>query len=175
MRPIDEPVRQQLAYPSPARLSITSSMSDRIAGAARLATSEGQNNMNIGEAARQSGLQTTAIRYYEQIGLVCATRRSNGYRDYSQANVNQLRFVQQARNLGFDIEDCRILLELYSDPNRASAQVKAIAKDRLASVDKKLAELEAMRLVLSRLVEQCRGDDQPDCPIIESLAGDRSV
>ena len=97
--------------------------------------------MNIGKAAARSGLQTTTIRYYEQIGLIKSTRRENGYRDYSEDDVNQLRFVHQARNLGFDIEDCRKLLQLYSDPNRASASVKEVAEEHLTAVDKKIAEL----------------------------------
>ena len=130
--------------------------------------------MNIGKAAVRSGLQSTTIRYYEQIGLISSTRRENGYRDYSEDDVNQLRFVHQARNLGFDIEDCRKLLQLYSDPHRASASVKEVAEEHLAAVEKKIAELEAMRRSLSKLVAACKGDDDPDCPIIETLAGNSS-
>lgn len=127
--------------------------------------------MNIGKAAAQSGLQSTTIRYYEQIGLISSTRRANGYRDYSEDDINRLRFVHQSRNLGFDIEDCRKLLQLYSDPNRASANVKELAEEHLAAVDQKIEELTAMRNSLSKLVKSCKGDERPDCPIIESLAG----
>ena len=126
--------------------------------------------MNIGKAAARSGLQPTTIRYYEQIGLVSSTRRENGYRDYSENDINQLRFVHQARNLGFDIEDCRKLLQLYSDPNRASANVKEVAEEHLAAVEQKIEELTAMRQSLSKLVQACKGDEHPDCPIIETLA-----
>jgi MerR family copper efflux transcriptional regulator len=126
--------------------------------------------MNIGKAAERSGLQATAIRYYEQIGLITSTRRENGYRDYSEADVGKLRFVQQARNLGFDIEECRKLLELYANPNRASANVKELAEKHLVAVDKKIDELQAMRRSLASLVDACKGDENPDCPIINSLA-----
>lgn len=126
--------------------------------------------MNIGKAAAHCGLQPTTIRYYEQIGLVAASRRENGYRDYSPDDVDQLRFVQQARTLGFDIEDCRRLLELYCDPTRTSACVKAVAEDHLAAIDKKIEELADMRRSLSGLVAACNGDEHPECPIIESLA-----
>lgn len=126
--------------------------------------------MNIGKAASLSGLQPTTIRYYEQIGLVSSTRRDNGYRDYSDNDINQLRFVHQARSLGFDIEDCRKLLQLYSDPNRASANVKEVAEEHLAAVEQKIEELTAMRQSLAKLVEACKGDEHPDCPIIETLA-----
>jgi len=126
--------------------------------------------MNIGKAAAESGLQPTTIRYYEQIGLITSTRKANGYRDYGEDDINQMRFVNQARSLGFDIEDCRKLLQLYADPRRASADVKQVAESHLAAVEQKIAELTAMRGSLAKLVEACKGDAQPDCPIIESLA-----
>ncbi|MGI9424668.1 MAG: Cu(I)-responsive transcriptional regulator [Hyphomicrobiaceae bacterium] len=131
--------------------------------------------MNIGKAAAESGLQPTTIRYYEQIGLITSTRKANGYRDYCEDDINQMRFVNQARSLGFDIEDCRKLLQLYADPRRASADVKQVAESHLAAVEQKIAELTAMRRSLAKLVEACKGDAQPDCPIIESLAQPESV
>ena len=127
--------------------------------------------MNIGEAAALSGLQPKTIRYYEDIGLVTADRRPNGYRDYGKTHVHKLRFVQRARGLGFAIEDCRSLLSLYEDQNRASADVKGLAEERLADIDRKIAELKTMRAALAGLVSACHGDDRPACPILEDLAG----
>ncbi len=127
--------------------------------------------MNIGEAAERSGLLAKTIRYYEDIGLVTAGRRQNGYRDYDDAQVHKLRFVQRARSLGFGIETCRSLLSLYEDKNRVSSDVKALALERLGEIDRKIEELKSMRAVLAELIEACHGDDRPSCPIIEDLAG----
>jgi Cu(I)-responsive transcriptional regulator len=127
--------------------------------------------MNIGEAAERSGLLAKTIRYYEDIGLVTAGRRQNGYRDYDDAQVHKLRFVQRARSLGFAIETCRSLLSLYEDKNRVSSDVKALAQERLGEIDRKIEELKSMRAALAELVEACHGDDRPSCPIIEDLAG----
>ena len=126
--------------------------------------------MNIGEAAERSGLLAKTIRYYEDIGLVTAGRRQNGYRDYDDAQVHKLRFVQRARSLGFGIETCRSLLSLYEDKNRVSSDVKALAQKRLGEIDRKIEELKSMRAALAELVEACHGDDRPSCPIIEDLA-----
>ena len=128
--------------------------------------------MNIGEAAALSGLPAKTIRYYEDIGLIVPAGRSrNGYRDYSPKDIHVLRFLQRARGLGFTIADCRGLLALYSDRNRASADVKAVALQRIASVEQKIAELRTIRAALAELAERCAGDHRPDCPIIEDLAG----
>jgi len=127
--------------------------------------------MNIGTAARQSGLPAKTIRYYEEIGLLTADRAPNGYRDYSTDDIHRLRFVQRARSLGFTVEECRQLLSLYSDRERASADVKAIAQEKLAEVDRKIAELTGLRKTLGHLVSCCHGDDRPECPIIDGLAG----
>lgn len=126
--------------------------------------------MNISEAAAQCGLPAKTIRYYEDIGLVRPARRANGYRDYSSQDLHELRFLQRARGLGFSVEDCRQLLSLYKDRNRASADVKALAEAHLKDIDKKLLELESLRSTLSALVEACRGDNRPDCPILERFA-----
>ena len=127
--------------------------------------------MNIGQVADASGLPAKTIRYYEDIGLVVADRRDNGYRDYGEAHLHKLRFVQRARSLGFTIEQCRALLSLYDDKHRASAVVKALAKARLDDIDRKIAELEGLRATLAHLVEACHGDHRPDCPILDDLAG----
>jgi MerR family transcriptional regulator, copper efflux regulator len=126
--------------------------------------------MNIGQAGEASGLPPKTIRYYEEIGLVVADRRENGYRDYAQTHVHKLRFVQRARSLGFSVDDCRNLLSLYEDQGRASSEVKRLAEARLADIDHKIEELRKMRAVLARLVDACHGDHRPDCPILDDLA-----
>lgn len=127
--------------------------------------------MNIGNAAARSGLPPKTIRYYEDIGLVRPRRNANGYRDFADTDLHKLAFLARARSLGFTIEDCRALLALYEDRKRTSADVKRVAEEHLARIDRKLAELESMRHVLGRLVERCHGDDRPECPIIDDLAG----
>ena len=127
--------------------------------------------MNISEAASQSGLPPKTIRYYEDIGLVDpAQRRDNGYRDYAARDVHLLRFLHHARDLGFTVADCRSLLSLYTDRERRSADVKAIALNRIAEIDRKTAELGEMRAVLTTLAEKCHGDERPDCPILDEFA-----
>lgn len=128
--------------------------------------------MNIGEVAKRSGLPPKTIRFYEDIGLVePQARRSNGYRDFDDRDLNELSFVARARSLGFTVEQCRALLDLYRDRSRASADVKAVARARVADIDRKIRELTAMRATLEHLIERCHGDDRPDCPIIEDFAG----
>ena len=132
--------------------------------------------MNIGKAAEFSGLPAKTIRYYEDIGLIHNPgRRENGYRDYSNRDLQILKFLNRARSLGFSVEACRQLLALYSDPNRSSAEVKTIALARIAEIDRKLEELEAVRATLMHLVEHCHGDKRPDCPILDDLADDRGT
>ncbi len=126
--------------------------------------------MNIGAAGVASGLPPKTIRYYEEIGLVSPDRRENAYRDYSDEHIHKLRFIQRARSLGFSVQDCRQLLSLYQDKSRASANVKELAQEHLTEIERKLAELTSMHDVLSTLVQSCRGDDRPDCPIIDNLA-----
>lgn len=127
--------------------------------------------MNIGEAAGRTGLPRKTIRYYEEIGLVTPDRRDNGYRDYGEREVHELRFVGRARALGFGIEDCARLLGLYRDKNRASAEVRAAAQHHIDSIRTRIAELQAMEATLTRLVTACHGDARPDCPILDDLAG----
>lgn len=125
--------------------------------------------MNIGEVAARSGLPPKTIRYYEEIGLVRPLRRKNGYRAFREADLHKLAFLGRARALGFSIEDCRLLLSLYEDESRESAQVRAIAKGHLAAIEEKIAQLVAMRETLSHLVTSCHGDQRPDCPILKNL------
>jgi MerR family copper efflux transcriptional regulator len=127
--------------------------------------------MNIGEAARRSGLSAKTIRYYEETGLIApAARAENGYRDYSDRDVHKLRFVRHARGLGFSVEECSQLLSLYQDKERHSSDVKAIAEQHLADVEDKIRELQELRNTLSHLVTCCHGDNRPDCPILEGIA-----
>ena len=126
--------------------------------------------MNIGAASEASGVSQRMIRHYEKIDLVPAPPRRGSYRDYAEADIRRLRFIANARDLGFPIEEIRTLLGLWSDRDRSSAEVKALAKERAAELGRKARALKAMQSALIDLVERCHGDDQPQCPIIESLA-----
>ena len=128
-------------------------------------------DMNIGQASLASHLPTKTIRYYEEIELIRPMRAGNGYRTYSEADVHRLRFLQRARSLGFSIDECRLLLSLYKDRKRASADVKKLALEKINEIDRKLSELNSLRMTLSALAENCHGDDKPECPIIDDLAG----
>jgi len=130
-------------------------------------------SLTIGDAASRSGVPAKTIRYYEEIGLIRpAERGANHYRSYSEADVAMLRFVGRARRLGFSVQELKQLVALYRDRGRASADVKAIAVQHIARIDRKLAELQTVRAALSDLAERCHGDARPDCPILEELAGD---
>ena len=127
--------------------------------------------MNIGHVARESGVSQRMIRHYEKIGLIPApARRESGYRDYSDRDADRLRFVANARDLGFSVEEIAALLSLWSDMGRASAEVKAIALARAEELGRKAQALDAMRRALLDLAQGCQGNDRPDCPIIERLA-----
>lgn len=127
--------------------------------------------MNISDVSARSGLPAKTIRYYEEIGLIRPARGANGYRKFDDNDIHKLTFLARARSLGFTIEDCRALLALYEDRDRASADVKHVAEDHLASIDRKIRELQAMHTTLSDLVRRCQGDERPDCPILQDLAG----
>ncbi|MEQ8481929.1 MAG: Cu(I)-responsive transcriptional regulator [Hoeflea sp.] len=131
--------------------------------------------MNIGEAAATTGLPVKTIRYYEDIGLVRPDRASNGYRDYGDKDVHRLAFIQRSRSLGFTIDECRSLLSLYEDKERASSDVKALAMDKIREIDRKLLELKSLRGTLKNLADHCHGDDRPDCPIIDGIAGETQI
>lgn len=127
--------------------------------------------MNIGQAAKATGISTKMIRYYESIGLVAAPHRTeSGYRVYLDEDLNTLRFINQARDLGFSVEQMRDLLTLWRDGDRSSADVKAIARSHIAVLEEKARALAAMSETLQHLAETCQGDDRPSCPIIEKIA-----
>ncbi len=128
--------------------------------------------MNIGQAASASGVPAKTIRYYESIGLIPpATRGENGYRYFSGPDIEILKFIQHARHLGFSVKDVGGLLELWQDKNRTSADVKKLALRHISDVEKRIQELDSIRRTLVDLTDRCHGDDRPDCPIIEDLAG----
>ncbi|CAN7449382.1 hypothetical protein ASC89_07385 [Devosia sp. Root413D1] len=127
--------------------------------------------MNIGQAAKATGISTKMIRYYESIGLVAAPHRTeSGYRVYLDDDLHALRFINRARDLGFSVEQMRDLLTLWRDRDRASADVKAIARAHIAVLAEKARALAAMSETLQHLAETCHGDDRPSCPIIEKIA-----
>ncbi len=127
--------------------------------------------MNIKDAALYSGLPAKTIRYYDEIGLISPPRDDNGYRTFEKTELHQLVFVAHARALGFTIEDCRALLMLYKDDQRASADVKRIANEHLKHIETKISDLETMRDTLSHLINECHGDQRPDCPILDNFRG----
>lgn len=130
--------------------------------------------MNIGDAAERTGLPAKTIRYYEDIGLLTPDRAPNGYRDYDEAHLHILHFLQRSRSLGFTIDECRQLLALYEDKSRASADVKSIASSKIVEIDRKIGELKQLKATLSHLADNCHGDARPDCPILTDLAGEKN-
>jgi len=128
--------------------------------------------MNIGTAAIKSGVPAKTIRYYESIGLIPpATRAENGYRHYADVDIATLKFIQRARRLGFSVKDVGNLLELWRDRKRSSASVKEVATNHIGEIEKRIAELDSIRRTLVHLTDRCHGDDRPDCPILDDLAG----
>lgn len=130
--------------------------------------------MNIGQAARASGVSAKMIRYYESIALIPPGRRTEaGYRLYGDNDVHTLRFIKRARTLGFSLEQIRGLLSLWQDPQRASGDVKKIAEAHVAELERKIRQMSEMRDTLQRLAHACCGDQRPECPILEELAEDK--
>jgi Cu(I)-responsive transcriptional regulator len=128
--------------------------------------------MQIGEAARASGVSAKMIRHYESIGLVPEPdRRDSNYRDYGAEDVHRLGFVRRARDLGFSVAEIRDLLRLWANRGRSSREVKALTLSHIRELEAKITALEEMRATLSHLAHCCDGDNRPDCPIIDGLAG----
>jgi len=128
--------------------------------------------MNIGEAARASGVSAKTIRYYEAARLIItADRSAGGYRVYTQADVYVLRFIKRARELGFSIDRIRRLLDLWQDKSRVSRDVKRLALDHIAEITAKIAGMSTVRDAVQELADKCDGDDRPECPILRDLEG----
>ena len=126
--------------------------------------------MNIGQAARRSGISAKMIRYYEKIGLIPpAARSESNYREYTGADVERLSFINRSRNLGFSVEEIQGLLDLWRDRSRKSADVKRIAQHHITQLKAKIRSLEELVQTLEELVESCQGDHEPGCPIIDEL------
>lgn len=128
--------------------------------------------MNISDVAKKTGLTSKAIRFYEQKGLVSAAYRAdNGYRTYGQKQLDELTFLRKARQVGFNLEECQELLNLFNDPTRHSADVKARTMQKVTEIEQHILALQDMHQQLLALVQACPGDDSADCPIIDNLAG----
>ena len=130
-----------------------------------------QEPLNIGEAAARSGVSAKMVRHYESLGLLPKVGRTDsGYRQYGDKEVHTLRFIRRARDLGFSTTEIAELLKLWQNRRRASADVKRIALAHVADLDRRMEEMAAMKRTLEQLAECCRGDDRPDCPILDGLA-----
>ena len=128
--------------------------------------------MNIGKAAKASGVSAKMIRHYESIGLLPgADRSANGYRDYGTDDLHRLKFVRRARELGFSMERIRDLLSLWSDRDKGNAEVRAVANAHIAELETQALRLQEMIGTLRSLVRSCRGESRADCPIIADLGG----
>jgi Cu(I)-responsive transcriptional regulator len=129
-------------------------------------------SMTIGQAAKASHVSAKMIRHYESIGLLSKAQRTNaGYRLYDGTDVHTLRFIQRARSLGFPLETIKTLLALWRNRRRSSAQVKDLATKHVVDLERKIAEMQSMVRTLKHLAHNCHGDDRPDCPILDDLAG----
>lgn len=129
------------------------------------------SSCNIGGAAQASGVSAKMIRHYEAIGLITRPRRSlSGYRTYSESDIHTLRFIKQARNLGFSMKQISVLLNLWQNRTRPSREVKNIALQHIQELDEKIREMQVMKATLERLARHCHGDERPDCPILDGLA-----
>ena len=128
--------------------------------------------VNIGAAAQASGVSAKMLRHYESLGLLGAVARTDaGYRQYTPADVHTLRFIKRARDLGFSMAEIAELVSLWHDRQRASADVKRLAQAHVVELEKRIAALQDMRHTLQNLLQHCHGDERPDCPILDQLAG----
>jgi MerR family copper efflux transcriptional regulator len=126
--------------------------------------------VNIGKAAKLTGLTVKTVRYYADIGIIVPQKDHNtGYRDFTNEDVAKLQFIRKARKFDFSIEECRELLALYQDKNRPSRDVKDLTLEKISEIDGKLTELKSLRQQLSQLAASCQGDDRPNCPILDAL------
>jgi Cu(I)-responsive transcriptional regulator len=132
--------------------------------------------MNIGDAARASGVSAKTIRYYEAACLIATAGRTGaGYRVYTQADVHMLRFIKRARDLGFSIDRIRRLLDLWQNKSRTSRDVKHLALDHIADISARIIAMSTMRDAVQELADKCEGDDRPECPILRDLEGSAPI
>ncbi len=130
--------------------------------------------INIGQAARASGVSAKMVRHYESLGLLGAVARTDsGYRQYRAADVHTLRFIKRSRELGFSMAEIAELVSLWHDQGRASASVKQIAQSHVLELEKRIQAMQSMRRTLQNLLQHCHGDERPDCPILDDLSGNR--
>ena len=130
--------------------------------------------LNIGDAAQASGVTAKMIRHYEEIGLIKKVKRTDaGYRTYGETEIHVLRFIKQARALGFSMKQIAELLGLWQDRKRRSSKVKQLALEHIQELDAKIRDMQAMKTTLESLAAHCHGDERPDCPILEELASPR--
>ncbi len=142
------------------------------AGQAGAARAVAPNPVTIGPAARASGVSAKMVRHYESLGLLGAVARTEGgYRLYTPADVHTLRFIKRGRELGFSMAEIAELVSLWRDRQRASADVKRIAQGHVNDLEKRITALQDMRSTLQNLLHHCHGDERPDCPILDQLAG----
>jgi Cu(I)-responsive transcriptional regulator len=143
----------------------------RTAPRPELAEAREQGFHNIGEAAAATGVSAKMIREYERNGLIPPAQRTfAGYRLYNDADLHRLHFIKRARNLGFPMKQVAVLLDLWNNRGRASADVKALALEHAGELRARIAEMQAMQRTLEDLARRCHGDARPDCPIIDGLA-----
>lgn len=129
--------------------------------------------MNIGQAAKLSGLTVKTIRYYSDISLIKPeVNEKNGYRDFSKVDLAKLQFIRKARKFDFSLDECRELLALYENSERSSREVKFLTLEKIAEIDLKLKELEGLKDQLNALASACHGDDRPNCPILDALTSE---
>ena len=127
---------------------------------------------SIGDASAASGVSAKMIRHYESLGLLASVaRQSNGYRQYNERDIHTLRFIKRARDLGFSMAEIAELVSLWLNRRRTSASVKRIAQTHADELTKRIEAMQAMQKTLANLIHCCHGDQRPDCPILEDLAG----
>lgn len=134
-------------------------------------TGTNATSYSIGKLAQATGVPTKTIRYYEEVELLPAPKRtSSGYRSYTERDAHVLRFIKRSRDFGFSVRETAELLALWNDEKRQSREVKRVAGTHLKQIERKLLELEELKATLEELILSCRGNDRPDCPILERLA-----
>ena len=126
--------------------------------------------MFITEIAKKLKITNRAIRHYEEVGIVTSKRLNNNYRYFDEENIDKLKFLVRARNLGFSLEECKELIKLFKNENRKSESVRDIAKKKLENINEQINELNDLKKSLEWLLKKCPGNDRPDCPIIDELA-----